>query len=320
MGKPSVPKRLPGHSEPLKLDVRTWTTAERYERMLYAFQKLEEGASLRIIVDHEPKAMRLRLDAVHTGRHVWAQRKLGDDLWEATVMRVAPLASGAMPNETILHCSPLFTGLDTSARQSLARAACERLVDVGECIAEQGTIWPYVGLVVAGSVAGEVITDGGRGYNLYTAYPCDIFGEIGAIDCGSTVARFVASTAQTLILLLPRDLVLELADADGTFARRLATICAQRARLTHEMLYSRVTKSTLARLAAALLPYATRATGPTRALDPLPSMTQSELASAVGTVKDVVGRDLSALRDAGAVDLRGGRVVRIDVAKLRTFL
>jgi CRP-like cAMP-binding protein len=114
----------------------------------------------------------------------------------------------------------------------LARAACERFVDLGECTVEQGTIWPHVGLVVAGSVAGEVNTDSGRGYYLYTAYPYDIFGEIGAIDCGSTVARFVASAAQTVILLLPRDLVLEFADADGRFGSRLATICAQRARLT----------------------------------------------------------------------------------------
>ncbi len=302
-----------------ELDVRSCTTAQRYERVLTAFEALREGSSLRIIVDHEPRAFRLRLGAMHAGHYVWAQRNLDEDYWEATITRVAPLV-GATLREAALHCSALFTDLPREARRTLAQATFERSFHAGESVVEQGTAWPYVGLVTAGSVAAVVNTDAGRDYYLYYAFPSDVFGEIQALDTGVTIARFVARATETEVLLLPREPLLELAETDGKFMRRLATVCAQRARLTHEMLYARATKSTIARLAATILPYATPVDGTARALQPLPSMTQSELASAAGTVKDVVGRDLATLRAAGAIDLRGGRVAGIDEAKLRAFL
>jgi uncharacterized protein (DUF2249 family)/CRP-like cAMP-binding protein len=302
------------------LDIRPWTTAERYVRVLAAFEALDEGAALGIIVDHEPRALRVRFSELHPGCYVWAQRNLDEDYWEVTVRRVAPLGKDAEPNEALLHCSSLFNELPETARKRLAQAAIPRVLDAGATVVEQGTLWPYLGLVAAGSVISVVSTDAGRDYALDETFASDVFGEIQALDTGVTIARYEAGQEETSILLLPRDLVLELADGDGHFARGLATACAQRSRLLHEMLYARVSKPTISRLAATILPYSTRNDGFSKALQPLPWMTQSQLARAVGTVNDVVGRDLAALQAAGAVDLRNGRIVRIDEARLRHFL
>jgi CRP-like cAMP-binding protein len=214
----------------------------------------------------------------------------------------------------------LFTDLGASARKMLAEAAVQRVYRTGATVVDRGTSWPYFGLVTSGSVTSMVSTDAGRDYCLYVAFPADVFGEIQALDTGVTIARYDAGAPKTTILFLPRSLVLDLADNDGKFARRLAAVCAQRARLLHEMLYARVAKSTITRLAAVILPYAERTEGFAKSLQPLLSMTQRQLACAAGTVKDVVGRDLAALHAGGAVELCNGRVVRVNEARLRDFL
>lgn len=303
-----------------KIDVRPLTTAERYDRVLAEFASLRQGAALRVIVDHEPRALRLHLREKYRGRYVWAQRNLGEDCWEAIVRRVPPLAGAENPHEAFLHRSSLFTDLRPAARTALAEAAVQRVFDVKATIVEQGTPWPHVGLVVSGRVIAVVGTESGRDYYLYEAFPSDVFGEIQALDGGAAIARYQTGAEKTVVLLLPRDVLLQLAEADGGLSRRLAELCAQRARLLHEMLYARMTKPTLNRLAAAILPYATRTDGLATTLQPLPSMTQGQLACLAGTVKDVVGRDLAALQHAGAIDLCGGRIARIDEARLRNFL
>lgn len=302
------------------LDVRSWTTAQRYAGVLDAFETLSQGAAVRVIVDHEPRALRLRLAQVHAGRYVWTQRNLGEDYWEATIQRVAPLRDAAYTHEALLHCAWLFTDLGPAARRTLAQAAVRRVYGPGAAIVEQGMTWPNIGFVVSGSVTAMVGTETGRDYYLYEAFPFDIFGEIQALDTGGTIARYEAGAAKATTLSLPRDVVLGLADSDGRLSRRFAELCAQRARLLHEMLYARMTKPTINRLAAAILPYATRTEGLAAVLPPLPSMTQAQLAALTGTVKDVIGRELTALRAAGAIDLCGGRIARIDEARLRHFL
>lgn len=304
----------------LPLDVRSLTTAQRYDRVLAEFDRLGQRESVRVIVDHEPRALRLRMSEVHHGRYVWTQRNLGEDYWEAAIKRVAPLTGATNPHEALLHCTSLFGDLQPASRRVLAKAAVRRAFRAGATVVEQGASWPYIGLVVAGSVISIVGTEAGRDYYLYEAFPSDIFGEIQALDTGAAIARYEASAEDTTILLLPRDVLLELADDDGRLSLRFAEVCAQHARLFHEMLYARMTKPTINRLAVAILPYARRAKGLAKTLQPLPSMTQSQLACLAGTVKDVVGRDLAALQAAGAIDLHGGRIARIDEGRLRTFL
>lgn len=307
-------------AERSQLDVRSWTTAQRYDRVLAEFESLSQGESARVIIDHEPRALRIRLSEVHHGSYIWIQRNLGEDYWEATIKRVAPLTDATHPHEGLLHCTSLFGDLRPAARRVLAKAAVRRAFSVGGTVVEQGASWPYVGLVVAGSITSIVGTETGRDYNLYEAFPSEIFGEIQALDTGTAIARYEASAEDTTILLLPRDVLLDLLDDDGRLSLRFAEVCAQHARLFHEMLYARMTKPTINRLAAAILPYAMRTEGFAKTLQPLPSMTQSQLACLAGTVKDVVGRDLAALQAAGAIDLCGGRIARIDEGRLRSFL
>jgi hypothetical protein len=96
---------------------------------------------MRIIVDHEPRALRLRISEEHSGCYVWSQRNLGDDYWEATIRKVAPLPRDVDAREGSLHCTSLFTDLSTSAREKLAQASLPRSFKAGTTVVEQGTSW-----------------------------------------------------------------------------------------------------------------------------------------------------------------------------------
>ena len=51
---------------------------------------------------------------------------------------------------------------------------------------------------------------------------------------------------------------------------------------------------------------------------PVPRLTQEEMATMVGSVRDVVGRALRTLEKSGAIKLEGQRLLVIDPEKLRT--
>lgn len=303
-----------------EIDARPLTTAKRFKLVSRAFDNLRDGESLKVILDHEPLGLRRWLGEVYAGRYIWTQRNLGENYWQATVQRTALTLKDASSVTFALRSSWTCSVLTERALERLSVAAVRRSVAADETVAAQGENWAHFGVVTRGSVIASVGTDTGREYTVYESVPFDLFAEVQALDAGAAFARFDGGVGGADVLVLPRDLVLELADDDGRFARRLATTCAQRVRRLHEILYAQLTRPTIARLAAAILPYAVRAERAAPAMPPLPSMTQTQLARAAGTVKDVTGRDLATLASYGAIELRKGKIVRIDETRLRGFL
>lgn len=293
-----------------EFDLRPEQLRHSHEQVMSKFAVLPVGESIRIILDHEPRPLRSRFGELYARSYVWTQRYLGGEFWEATIRRTSHRVQTSGEPEALFACSPLFADISTNARRVLAKAAIQKVMHSGTAVIEQGVSWPYFGIVATGSITAIVNTDAGRDYTLFEAWPTDIFGEIQGLDEGCTFARFVVTSRETTVFLIPRAAIINLADCDGRFARQLATLAAQRARLLGELLYARATKPTIARLSAILLPYGTQPDRMGKALPPLPSMTQVELARLVGTVKDVVGRDLAELRAAGALVLSGGRIIR----------
>ncbi|MGH7714524.1 MAG: helix-turn-helix domain-containing protein, partial [Vulcanimicrobiaceae bacterium] len=64
--------------------------------------------------------------------------------------------------------------------------------------------------------------------------------------------------------------------------------------------------------ARALLPYAGPAEGLVPTLPPLSQMSQAQIATIAGTVRVVAARGLAKLEKEHAIELRRGRVIRID--------
>ena len=150
----------------------------------------------------------------------------------------------------------------------------------------------------------------------FDALPGDVFGEAALIDRGPTLARYVAQTAATVVLLLPVEAVRRRLDVDRALFRALADLNAQHTRAMLDRFALLLAQPAAARIAGVLLSYASPADGLTPALEPLPTMTQPEIARLAGTIKEIVQRLLPKLEAEGAIRREGNRIVEVDRAKL----
>lgn len=114
--------------------------------------------------------------------------------------------------------------------------------------------------------------------------------------------------------------MLHAAESDSRFALALAAAATQQVRAIAELVQAQVSKKIIARVAAALRPYAPIESGLVQ-VDPvyLPSLRLTQIATATGTVKEVVARAVAELEKAGAIRRIRGRIAFIDRAKLTEF-
>jgi hypothetical protein len=77
--------------------------------------------------------------------------------------------------------------------------------------------------------------------------------------------------------------------------------------------------STTARIARSLLPYAGPAEGMVPTVPPLSQMSQAQIDTIAGTVRIVAARSLAKLAREKAIELRRGRVARIDRRRLQVL-
>ncbi|MGH7683510.1 MAG: Crp/Fnr family transcriptional regulator, partial [Vulcanimicrobiaceae bacterium] len=118
---------------------------------------------------------------------------------------------------------------------------------------------------------------------------------------------------------VPRTLAIEIARQYPMLALRLGRRTALRARELSERMMRAVFSSTTARIARSLLPYAGPAEGLVPTLPPLSQMSQAQIATIAGTVRIVAARSLAKLARERAIELRRGRVARIDRLRLQAL-
>jgi len=310
------PVRMRGQ-HPLELDVRSIPMPQRHPRIMDAFDALEAGGELRIISDHEPRPLRGELERTRTGTYVWLQRMHSADHWEVTLRRVAAPRTQRI-RDFLKRCA-LFADASAKTLGALEAVANEKTLAHNETVSEQGAEWDGFGLVERGTLSAVIISPLGREHALYDILAAEPFGEISTIDGGATVARFIATSRSARVVLFPKDAVRGALEDDSAFARSMNEVFAQRMRLLVDRFAAQTSLPTVARVAAALLPHA----GPQPGLHPvLPSFqdfTQVELATAAGTVKEVVSRALAELEASGAIERSGGHIVRVDRAKLTVY-
>jgi len=303
--------------QPVELDVRAIPTWQRHPRIFEAFDNLEIGAELRIVSDHEPRPLRGELERTRTGRYVWLQHMLGPEHWEVTLRRVA--SPGAEQVQGFLKRCAILADASARTIRQLESTAVEKVLEHNESVAEQASDWDGFGIVMHGTLCAVITSALGREHALYEVLSGEPFGETSTIDGGSIVARFVVLSRSARVLLFPKTSVRAALHEDLALSRAMNDVFAQRLRAIIERFAAQTSLPTVARVAAALLPHA----GPEPGLRPvLPSfqnLTQVELATAAGTVKEVVSRALAELESANAIERRAGHIVRVDREKLTEY-
>jgi uncharacterized protein (DUF2249 family)/CRP-like cAMP-binding protein len=299
----------------LRLDVRSIPQWQRHPRIFALFDALLAGQTMIITSDHEPRPLHAQFEQRYCKRYVWEQRRLGDGRWEVRIAKSTVPAEDHTPLG-VLRRNAVFSRLSEAALQQLSGRIRRASIKRHHSVVEQGVNWPYVGIVENGVVQGVLCAPSGREQAMYDVLADEVFGETPLLDSGLVPLRHVALTPNTQVLLLPIDAVTPFIAREHAVFAALAQICAQRYRTALERFSAHMGTSATARVARVLLPFAAPAAGMCDALPPLPAMTQTEVATSAGTVKEVVSRALSEIENARALEREGGHIVRLDRAKL----
>ncbi len=67
----------------------------RHEILFGLFEHLAPDASLQIVVDHNPRRLRLQLEARHGSRCGWSYLEEGPDVWRVRLRLLSPGAAAA---------------------------------------------------------------------------------------------------------------------------------------------------------------------------------------------------------------------------------
>ena len=117
----------------------------------------------------------------------------------------------------------------------------------------------------------------------------------------------------TAVYIIPGKTVLSLL-AGCPAAASIVKLFAGRLRHLTNVVEDLSFRSVVSRLARLLLDQVTARPG----ASPVPKLTQEEMATMVGSVRDVVGRALRALERQGAIRMEGQRILILDPEKLKT--
>jgi len=300
------------------LDLRSTPPWERHGLVLGAFSDMRDDDTLHVIYEYDPLPLRRRFEDAQAQRYLWQQRRLGSEHWEVSLRKLPPSANGSIAD--FMKRCPIFASAAQSTREALAFSAQSRAVPRKTIIAEQEAAWPFLGVVRRGKVFAIVGTPAGREQILFEALETEVFGNNAILDGGSTFSRFATLSDAADILLFPKLVVLQLAEADPRFAFALAACSTQQMRTIVELVHAHVSKKTIARVASALVPYAPSESG-LAPVDPvhLPSLRLTQIAAATGSVKEVVARAVADLELASAIRRVRGRIAYIDRLKLTSF-
>ena len=288
--------------------------------MLAVFDRLTAGQMAEFVNDHEPKALRVSLEQQREGIVLWDSRNAGDGRWIVRVTRLPePATLGDTPRIGFLRRCTMFRTAPKEILREIDRAAKERTYHDRMVIVAEGTNWPELGIVRRGVVETTRATDEDREIVLYDVSPYSMFNEAAVFDEGTAEVTVIAR-GDVDTVELPAAFVRQLVQRSPEVAMGCARYFAQRQRrltgAAGNLAFGRV----LTRIARVLLDYASTDAGMARGVSGVERITQSDLAARVGTVRDMGSRALSHLEDLGAIELRRGRVMRLDRAKLEEVI
>ncbi len=206
---------------------------------------------------------------------------------------------------------PYLTNLAPPIIDALADTATSRHYNPGVVIFTEGDPDNALYMVEQGKVKICRYSKEGREQTLNLFGPGDTFNDVAALDGGPSPATAIAFSEVTLWRVARADLQ-ALATRHPPLAWALIESIARRTRYLVGLVQDLSLRSVKSRLAKLLLEQAQ-----TAQQEAVPRMlTQEEMASRLGTVREVVGRALRTLVNAGIIEFDRHQIVILDLERL----
>lgn len=222
-------------------------------------------------------------------------------------------ARASAASTEVLRRVPYFASLPASELSRLASRCTVRTLREGDTLFEEGQ--PCRGLLVIAEGLVEIrqISLRGREQVFHTEGPGAALGEAPLFDGGGYIASAVA-LAPTRALLLPRAALIDLCHRRPTVALAILKTLAHRVRsfasIVSDLAFRPVGERLARYLSTAGAAPITRGT----AIDL--TLTQSQLAARLGTVRELVARGFSQLERSGVISRDRSRVTIRDPERL----
>ena len=216
---------------------------------------------------------------------------------------------------TILSRVPLFADLSEHELRALANRSASRHVDAGEQIFVEGDACQGFFIVESGEVKIYKTAPSGREQVLTIERAGDTVAELPVFDGGPYPASAVAVTDGSLLFVSKRDfraLVLENPEVGLKVLRMVGLRLRRLVGLIEELSFTTV-RGRLAMLLVRLVQTEGEATARGHEVTLPPNQ---ELAAQIGTVRELVSRNLGRLQAEGLIRLDGKRLVVFDVEAL----
>lgn len=228
---------------------------------------------------------------------------------------MATRPKAARPDEPLAKI-PYFAGLDEPTRAGIARALRRRDVAAGEHVVVEGEPCEGLYFVIAGQVRLTKVSADGREHILRVLGPGATFNDVAVFDGGPNSDGAVAAGAST-VGFIPKAAMSALIERHPEVARAALKLLSGRQRTLGSLVEDLALRDVTARVAGLILGcIGHREHIVEHAHDACSRITHQEIASMVGSVREVVQRALKELEREGAiaVERRGLRV--LDPAKL----
>jgi CRP/FNR family cyclic AMP-dependent transcriptional regulator len=199
-----------------------------------------------------------------------------------------------------------FAGLDQVELENIKQYMTEKTVEKGDIFLFEGEWSEYLYFLISGLVKVYKTSANGKEQILHIAPPAESLNDVSTFDGGANQASMLAMTSVHLYAIRKEDLKTVLDQHPRIFFNILKAL-ANRVRRDSNLVEELSSTQVMARLAKLLLgKYAGEEA--TVGL----WLTQQDMASMVGTCREVVNRSLKIMEEKGAIRLGRHRVVVIN--------
>jgi CRP-like cAMP-binding protein len=308
-------ENVTGVTNPAEIDLRGLPVWDRPSLVREALERLPSGASLTFITEHEPRGLSARITQESPERYVIETRRVARGIWRVCLTR---REGDGERNPIVQHLARCvaFIGLDEPVFEELAAAAIPQTGRRGQALVAENSAWPYIGVVTEGIVVRAKGHESDRERILYEIIPHELFGVAEYFDRGLSNARIVVFSKTARIVKLPWEIVSDVASHYPRLTTALGVVIAQRLRQMNDTITAQGALPILARIARVLVPYAMPERGLVPAAVSLSTVTQSQIAAAAGTVKEVAARAIAELESRKALRRERGHIRYLDRQEL----
>ena len=194
---------------------------------------------------------------------------------------------------------PFFDALPDEKLAALVREAIVRRYAAREIIVHMGDVWPYLFFVAEGVISAVKESAKGRALTAATINEGDIFWGLAFFIEDLPMPVMFQAQADTTICLCEREVLVPILKSEGSMSWMLCQMMISRMQLASEIVEELAFQPVMNRLSGLLLDMFGEGEVDYKGRD----LTLDEMASRIGTTREMVCRHLYRLAEWGAIDV-----------------